>query len=81
MDPNKAPNHLDHINLDELSAIILTHVHNDHTGRLAEIVEAGYRGPIYMTPMSLSLLSPILNDALKIQRSNIETIKEINKKL
>jgi hypothetical protein len=34
-----------------------------------------------MTPISLSLLSPVLNDTLKIQRSTIETLKELNKKL
>ncbi len=81
MDPSKAPNQLEHIDLEDLDAVILTHVHNDHTGRLAEIVKAGYRWPIYMTPMSLSLLYPILNDTLKIQRKNIQTIKELNKKL
>jgi|GEM_PF-3048498 len=34
-----------------------------------------------MTPLSMNLLVPILNDSLKIQRSQIETIKECNKKL
>lgn len=81
MDPSKAPNQLDYINLHEINAIILSHVHNDHTGRLAEIVKAWYTWPIHMIPMSLSLLSPILNDTLKIQRSWIETMKELNKKL
>lgn len=81
MNQNNIPNQLDHINLAELSALILTHVHQDHNGRLPEIVKAWYKGPIYMTPESLSLLSPILNDTLKIQRSNIETMKELNKKI
>jgi glyoxylase-like metal-dependent hydrolase (beta-lactamase superfamily II) len=39
MDPTLAPDQLEHIDMTKLKAIILTHVHNDHVGKLAELVK------------------------------------------
>ena len=33
----------------DLDAVIVSHAHNDHIGRLPCLVRAGYRGPIYAT--------------------------------
>jgi len=33
----------------ELDAVLLTHAHLDHCGRLPALVQAGYRGPVYAT--------------------------------
>ena len=34
----------------DIDAVIVSHAHNDHIGRLPCLVRAGYRGPIYVTP-------------------------------
>jgi metallo-beta-lactamase family protein len=33
-----------------LSAVLLTHAHLDHTGRLPLLAKTGYDGPVYATP-------------------------------
>jgi metallo-beta-lactamase family protein len=51
----------------ELSAVVLTHAHLDHTGRLPRLVAEGFRGPIYCSRASRGLVSLILEDAGEIQ--------------
>jgi len=81
MDPAKAPKQRENINPEEIDIVLMTHVHNDHSWRIAELVKAWYAGPIYLTPFSADLLVPILNDSLKIQRGQIQTAKDSNKRL
>jgi len=50
-----------------LTAVVLTHAHLDHVGRLPLLVQRGFRGPIYCTPASRGLVSLILEDAAEIQ--------------
>ena len=56
----------------ELDAVLVTHAHFDHTGRLPELIKLGYRGPIYMTAPTKALVEIILDDALKIMAENAE---------
>jgi metallo-beta-lactamase family protein len=51
----------------ELSAVVLTHAHLDHTGLLPRLVAEGYEGPIYCSRAARGLVSLILQDAGKIQ--------------
>jgi len=51
----------------EIDAVVLTHGHLDHCGRLPLLVKAGYRGKIYGTPGTLDIARLILSDAAKIQ--------------
>jgi metallo-beta-lactamase family protein len=52
---------------EKLDAVLLTHAHLDHTGRLPLLTKAGYGGPIYATPATLDLTGLILRDAARLQ--------------
>jgi metallo-beta-lactamase family protein len=52
--------------LDQVRALIVTHVHIDHVGRIPYLLAAGYQGPIYCSEASALLLPLVLEDALKV---------------
>lgn len=56
----------------DIDAIVLTHAHLDHCGRLPLLVREGYRGPIYCTPAARDLAEIILLDAAHIMESDFE---------
>ncbi|HJU86338.1 MAG TPA: MBL fold metallo-hydrolase [Gemmatimonadota bacterium] len=56
----------------EIDAVLLTHGHLDHCGRLPLLVERGFRGPIYCTRSTRSITEIILNDAAKLQQEDWE---------
>jgi metallo-beta-lactamase family protein len=60
-----------------LDAIVLTHAHLDHCGRLPMAVRAGYRGPVYATPATADLVALILRDSLKVQNSDLVKINRM----
>ena len=49
-----------------IEALILTHAHIDHVGRLPYLMSAGFRGPIFCSKPTAQLLPLMLEDALKI---------------
>ncbi len=51
----------------ELTAVVLTHAHLDHSGLLPRLVAEGFRGPIHCSRASRGLVSLILEDAGEIQ--------------
>jgi metallo-beta-lactamase family protein len=55
-----------------LNAVILTHAHLDHTGRLPLLIRAGYQGPIYATPATIDLTELILKDSAHLQKADVE---------
>ncbi len=61
----------------DLDAVVLTHAHLDHTGRLPLLVRFGYAGPIYATPATIDLTDLILRDAAHLQ---LEDVKRQNKR-
>lgn len=52
--------------LGNIEALLLTHVHIDHVGRLPYLLAAGFAGPIYCTCPTAQLLPLVIEDALKI---------------
>ncbi|HEY9383409.1 MAG TPA: MBL fold metallo-hydrolase [Gemmatimonadales bacterium] len=53
-----------------IDAIVVSHAHIDHIGRLPLLVRHGYHGPIYATPATRDLSAVMLPDAAHIQESD-----------
>ena len=52
--------------LDGIAALLLTHVHIDHIGRIPYLIEAGFHKPIYCTPPTAKFLPVMLEDAIRL---------------
>lgn len=52
--------------IDKVRALVLTHVHIDHCGRLPYLLAAGFNGPILCSEPSAILLPLVMEDAFKI---------------
>ncbi|HGF5083053.1 TPA: MBL fold metallo-hydrolase [Vibrio parahaemolyticus] len=53
--------------LTKVKALVLTHAHIDHIGRLPWLLAAGFRGKIYCTRATAELVPLMLSDGLKLQ--------------
>lgn len=62
------------LNVKRLDAVLVTHCHLDHVGRLPLLVKAGYNGPIYVTEATRELTELILRDAAHLQESDINRL-------
>lgn len=58
--------------LSKLDAVVLTHAHLDHCGRLPLLIKAGYKGPIFCTPATAEVTGIILRDAAFLQEEDCE---------
>jgi metallo-beta-lactamase family protein len=53
-----------------VDAVVLTHTHLDHIGRLPRLVKRGFRGPVYCTPPTADLARVLLLDAAHLQEED-----------
>jgi metallo-beta-lactamase family protein len=55
------------IDFGDLDAVVLTHAHLDHCGRLPLLTKNGYRGKIHCTPSTADITEIILRDSARLQ--------------
>jgi metallo-beta-lactamase family protein len=53
--------------LQQLDAVVLTHAHLDHSGRLPLLARFEYSGPVYATPATIELADLIMRDSAHLQ--------------
>lgn len=59
-------------NLAQIDAVVLSHAHLDHSGRLPLLVKEGYQGPIHTHPATAELCQVMLEDAGYLQEKDAE---------
>lgn len=64
----------------EVSAILLTHGHFDHSGALPIMVNKGFNGSIYSTSATRDIANIILLDSAYIQQKDLEYLQKKAKK-
>ncbi|MEY4385357.1 MAG: hypothetical protein RLY20_640 [Verrucomicrobiota bacterium] len=56
----------------QLDAVLLTHAHLDHVGRLPLLTKNGWSGPVYATKPTIELASLVLKDSAHLQLQEME---------
>lgn len=72
---NRLPEGADPRSLD---ALLLTHAHLDHTGRVPLLLKHGFRNAIYATSATFDLAEIVLKDSAKIQKQDAARKKRYN---
>ena len=62
-------------NPEEIDAVLITHAHIDHTGRLPQLYKAGFRGKIISTPPTKDFAESLLIDSENLLRREAENKK------
>lgn len=68
-DSNRAPFPFD---IKTINAVVLSHAHLDHTGRIPKLIKDGYPGPVFMTRPTNELLEIMLKDAAYLSMRDAE---------
>ena len=64
----------------DISAVVLSHAHIDHSGRLPRLVHDGFEGPIYGTPATRDLCAIMLPDSAHIQEEDVYYVNKRRKR-
>jgi metallo-beta-lactamase family protein len=62
----------------DVSAVMLSHAHIDHSGNLPLLVKNGFRGPIYSSAATADLCRPMLEDSAALQEHNTAFLNKRN---
>jgi metallo-beta-lactamase family protein len=62
------------VDAKSIEAVVLSHAHIDHSGRLPLLVKQGFHGPIYTTPATADLCGAMLRDTAHIAESDAEFV-------
>jgi metallo-beta-lactamase family protein len=57
---------------ERVDAVVLSHAHIDHAGRLPLLAAEGYRGPVHCTPATRDLCAIMLVDSAHLQEKDAE---------
>jgi metallo-beta-lactamase family protein len=58
----------------DIDVVLLTHAHIDHTGRLPQLIKAGYNGQVLCTPPTFGLSQLLLNDNASISSKRLKRL-------
>lgn len=61
----------------EVSAVVLSHAHIDHSGALPVLVKEGFEGPVYATSATQDLCAAMLVDAALIQAADARHVNRL----
>ena len=68
------------IAVEAIDAVVLSHAHIDHAGRLPFLVRHGYQGTIWCTPATRDLCAVMLADSAHIQEKDAEFLARRGRK-
>jgi metallo-beta-lactamase family protein len=61
---------------NQISAVMLSHAHIDHSGTLPLLVKNGFNGPIYASPGTVDLCRPMLTDSASLQEKDAQFLNK-----
>ena len=64
----------------EIDALLLSHAHIDHSGKIPGLVKNGFNGPIFTTAATVDLCQIMLRDSAHLQERDIYVVNKIRKK-
>jgi len=65
--------------MEDLDAVVLSHAHIDHSGRLPFLIAEGYSRTIWATPATRDLCAVMLADSAHIQEKDAEFLAKHKK--